>query len=702
MNWHTKPLLRLLLPFMGGIFTCGHFQTKLTILFLPLLISFGILFWLANSIQSFKYRWVFGFTMTIFVFCLGYQMCYYNNDAVHKNYFANHLTGEKDEILIGVISDIPKYGKWTKIKLDIQTINRTNTRNQKFGGSIEALIEADSTKKQLKYGDLLAIPASNLKKIDPPKNPNSFNYQRYSYFQNIHYQCFIRKNNYKLLKHDQGPYIATITNKLRFSFLAVLKKHIPKDEALAVSSALILGYKNDLNEKTRNAYAETGAMHVLAVSGLHVGIVYMILHFLLARIKSYKKSVRLIKLIISLLGIWFFVLLTGSAPSVIRAALMFSIITIGKQLELNSYIYNTISASAFFILVIDPYQLFQVGFQLSYLAVLGIIFFFDKIRRFILIKSDYLNNIWEMTVVGIAAQITVIPISAFYFGKIPIYFWLTGFVVVSAATIILSLGLLLFVLEITIPFLAYYVGIVLNGVVLLLNKFIYLIQEIPYGVIDNISIGSTFLVLLYLTLLSTIFWLRFESKLWLKIASCILLVSSIWYSVQQYQNYQTKEIIVYDAGKDNTIIDFIYNQKVISLINSTVDESKINFTTIGNRNAYGINEIKTINLDSTDYYKNGVFVWQKPFIQFYDKKLMIVDSKIKNISDYKTELDLVLMRKNAKIKVEELNQVIDFQQLIVDNSNTYWNSNKWKEDCENQKITFNDSKNGAIILPIEN
>lgn len=701
MNWHTKPFLRLLLPFMGGILACGYFQTKLTILFLPLLISLIICFWLANSIQSFRYRWGFGVSLTIFFFCFGYQFFYYNNDSVHKNYFANHLTGEKDEILVGVVSDVPKYGKWTKIKLDIQTIKRTDTRDKKFDGTIEALIETDSAKKQLKYGDLLAIPTSNLKKIEAPKNPNSFNYKRYSYFQNIHYQCFIKKGNYKILKTDQGSYLATITNKLRFKFLSVLKKHIPKEEELAVSSALILGYKNDLNEKIRNAYAETGAMHVLAVSGLHVGIVYMILHFLLARIKSYKKSVQLIKLIISLFGIWFFVLLTGSAPSVIRAAIMFSILTIGKHLDRDSYIYNTIAASAFIILVIDPYQLFQVGFQLSYLAVLGIIFFFNKIRKFILIKNDYLNNIWEMTVVGIAAQITVTPISVFYFGKIPLYFWLTGFVVVFSAMIILTLGLLLFALEFTIPFLAYYIGIVLNEVVSILNQFIYLIQELPYGVIDNISIGTTFLVLIYLTLLSTIFWLRFENKIWLKVASCILFVSSIWYNVQQNKNYQAKEIIVYDAGRDNTIIDFVYNQKVISLVNSTVDKSKINFATTGNRNAYGVNDIKTINLDSTDYYKNGVFVWQKPFIQFYDKKLIIVDSKIKNIKDSKTEIDLVLMRKNAKIKIEELNQVIEFQQLIVDNSNTYWNSNKWKEDCKNQEITFNDSKNGAIVLSIK-
>jgi len=278
---------------------------------------------------------------------------------------------------------------------------------------------------------------------------------------------------------------------------------------------------------------------------------------------------------------------------------------------------------------------------------------------------------------------------------------LTGFLVVFAATIILSLGLLLFALEFTIPFLAEYIGMLLNEIITLLNQFIYLIHQLPYGVIDNISIGSTFLTLLYLTLLSAIFWLRFENKLWLKVASSILFASSIWYSVQQYQNYRTKEIIVYDAGKDNTIIDFIYNQKVISLVNSKVDDSKLNYTTTGNRNAYGINNIKTINLDSTDYYKNGVFIWQKPFIQFYDKKLMIVDSKIKNISDYKTEIDLVLMRKNAKINIEELNQVIDYQQVIVDNSNNYWNSNKWKEDCKNQEITFNDSKNGAVILPIK-
>ena len=703
MNWATKPLVRLLLPFAAGILACGIYDgVSISFLLLLTLVTFGICSWLASPKQNFQYRWLYGFFICVVFMSLGYILCWYSNTANHKNFFTNHLSEEKSELLIGVVSDLPKYGKWTKIKLDIQETARTDGRKIKSVGYIEALIQANSTKKQLNYGDLIAIPANKIQKIKPPKNPNSFNYKKYLRFQNIHYQCFIKQNEYILLDSDQIGFVYWTAYKLRMKFLAVLEKHLSKNDNLPVSSALILGYKHDLDKKIRSAYADTGSMHVLAVSGLHVGFIYAILIFLLDKIRSHKQSVNIIKLFIILFGLWSFVLITGASSSVARAALMLSIVAHGKYTNQMSFVYNTIAASAFLILMWDPYELFQVGFQLSFLAVLGIMFFYDKIRKWFLPKNMLLYKVWQGTAVGIAAQITVIPLSIFYFGRVPIYFWLTGFIVVFAAGLVLYLGVLLFLLEFTVPFLAVWVGKLLDLILTWLNKFIYLVQEIPYGVIGDLSIGTPMLVTIYIVLLSAIFWIRYKKDFWLQTTSILFFATACWFSFQQYKNYQTKEITVYDAGKGNTLIDFIYNQKVISLVNSNIDSSKIEFVASGNRNSLGINDVTTINIDTVEYFKNGVFIWQKPFIQFYDKKMMIVESNLGSEEKLTTKIDHLILRNNPKIKIEELSEVIDFQEVITDNTNNYWTTNKWRTECENQKITFTDSKNKAVILSLKN
>ena len=227
-------------------------------------------------------------------------------------------------------------------------------------------------------------------------NPHAFNFKKYWHHQNIHYQGFVKADHWQLLKRKQGNYIIDKALNTRNRFLQILKKNLSTENEYAVASALILGDKQSLDSDLKNAYSGTGAMHVLAVSGLHVGLVYLGLAFLLGLLKIKNWYWIFIRTTLIIISIWLFALLTGASPSVMRAATMFSFIIVGKSMRHHPSIYNTLAASAFCLLCFNPLLLMEVGFQLSYLAVSGIIYFQPKIYRWWIIDNPVGDYLWKL------------------------------------------------------------------------------------------------------------------------------------------------------------------------------------------------------------------------------------------------------------------------------------------------------------------
>ena len=245
--------------------------------------------------------------------------------------------------------------------------------------------------------------------------------------------------------------------------------------------------KDELDFEVKQAYAAAGAMHVLAVSGLHVGIIFLILNTLLAILDTSKKG-RIVKAIILLISLWSYAMITGLSPSVLRAATMFSFVIMGTVLNRSSSIYNTLAASAFFILIINPNLLFEVGFQLSYVAVLGIVYLQPLIYKRIYTRWWLLDKVWAITAVSIAAQIATLPLTLFYFNQFPVYFMLSNLLVIPSAAVILILGILLFIAS-PIPFISESIGWVLNKFIEGLNFGIKEIEVLPNSLIEGLSIN---------------------------------------------------------------------------------------------------------------------------------------------------------------------------------------------------------------------
>mgnify|MGYP001169641341 CR=1 FL=1 len=190
--------------------------------------------------------------------------------------------------------------------------------------------------------------------------------------KNIHQQAFKKSNQRIQTGHNAAKIFITQSIYARNRLLSILKQAQLKGDEFAVASALLVGYTDKLDADLLSAYSQTGAMHILSVSGLHVGIVFVVLNTLLLFLDRFKYGL-IVKALILIFFLWIYAFISGLSPSVIRSAIMFSFIAYGKSLKKNSTIYNTLAASALLMLLYDPFYLFDVGFQLSYLAVIGIV-----------------------------------------------------------------------------------------------------------------------------------------------------------------------------------------------------------------------------------------------------------------------------------------------------------------------------------------
>jgi len=400
-------------------------------------------------------------------------------------------------IIVGKIISNPKINK--KVQLQI-AISKTaiGMKERQSVGKCLAFLKVNEDTKKLGYGDIIQLQAS-LDTIASSKNASGFDFKKFYANKGITHRANVK--DWKLLERNTGLY-ATILS-YREKLLIVLRQHLKTDNEYAVGAALCLGTKDYLTDELKNKFATVGAMHVLAVSGLHVGIIFSMLFKLLNVFKTRKKHWVFLKIIITLAGIWLFAFLTGGSPSVLRAGIMFSFITVSIYIRRFKNTYNTLAAAAMLLLVYDPYLLFDVGFQLSFTAVAGIVYLHPKIYSLLYFRWKGTDYLWQITSVGIVAQIATFPIGLYYFQHLPVNFLFTGLFVVPFAFIILSLGIGLFIVQLFSSTLAVGIGYLLYGAIWLNNALINLVFLLPTNDYGHFYLGGLGLVLIYVLLLST-------------------------------------------------------------------------------------------------------------------------------------------------------------------------------------------------------
>ncbi|MEB2784868.1 ComEC/Rec2 family competence protein [Algoriphagus persicinus] len=430
--------------------------------------------------------------------------------------------------------------------------------------------------KPLEPGQILLVK-KNPEEIAGPVNPNEFDYMLYLSRQGIRYRQFLGKDFHVVdsVSHNGFNYFLV---HLRHRIGGMLKAKIPDENSAQIALALLLGQKKELDPTIREAYTQAGVMHILAVSGLHVGIIYALFILILKPLKLKKEKARLYLLSV-ILVIWLYAFLTGLSPSVVRASTMFSLLTLGQMRERRPSIYNILAFSAILMITTNPDVVFEVGFQLSYLAVLGIVMIQPLILNLWLPQYKALEYIWQLTSVSIAAQLVTFPLSIYYFHVFPTYFLLGNLLILPLAFLIMQVGVPLMIFG-WIPMLGDGLGWILSWLIWGQNWIAETIRLIPGGKMDRLTMDFSGMIFVWGMLLILVGW-EVGSKR--KLTWLALTLAFLWTGFQLYGEVQntTKELIVYQ-GKKSQILDFSDSGAVYSW-NQGLEPGEISYSVDPNR-----------------------------------------------------------------------------------------------------------------------
>ncbi|MGH2648151.1 MAG: ComEC/Rec2 family competence protein, partial [Ginsengibacter sp.] len=558
-------------------------------------------------------------------------------------------------------------------------------------GKLLLYFSKDSTANSVSYGSRIII-RKELQEIKNSGNPAAFNYARYCAFQQIYHQCYLKKDDWVLLKDKNVSFYKNAIFKTRQSIINILNQNIPGNDEAALAKALLIGYKVDLDKDLVQAYSNVGVVHLIAISGLHLALIYALLIWITARIPFAKKS-KYVRLAIILFCLWFFSFLTGASASVLRSAVMFSFIAAGVTFNKKASIYNSLASSAFVLLCIDPFMLWDVGFQLSYYAVSGIVISQRYIYNWFYFHNKLLRSIWQLVSVSLSAQLFTFPICIYYFHQFPLLFLLSNLVAIPLSTLILWSCLALIVIS-PLSIVAAYAGKIIYGLIWMLNHCVLFINDLPFSLWDGISISVTDTIILYFTVIFFLFWLIRKNNTAFKLALISIIIFVGATALKKWNFSKQKKLIVYNVPA-HIAVDFVHGNAYHFIGDSELiaDGLLQNFHLKPGRISLMLH--KSENNPAAFYHKNN-------FYQFYEKRIVMIDAAI----DYKPpaekiNVDYIIISKNPKVYIHNLASVFNCSVYIFDASNPLWKIDKWKKDCEELHLRFHSvPEQGAFITDL--
>jgi competence protein ComEC len=621
-----------------------------------LLLSFSLLLF---CIPSKVIRTLLAFLMFFFV---GISAVFVSNKANYKNYYKSYLTDNNQVTL--KVRKVLKSGMYNdKFEADVIQVDAVKTR-----GTILLNIYKDSFSNTLRVDEILYTKAI-FTALNPPLNPHQFDYKLYIAKQGIYQQLFLEKSDYKNVGFDGFSLIGFSANFRDKIEVALSKYHFQTNE-LGVINALLLGQRQDISKDLITDYSKAGAIHILAVSGLHVGIILLILSFIFKPVERFKNG-KFIKSILIILTLWMFAFIAGLSPSVVRAVTMFTFLAIGNAFQRKKVTEFSLIASVFFLLLVQPLFLFDVGFQLSYLAVFGIVWIQPKLYKIYAPTYQIENKIWQLITVSIAAQIGVLPLSLYYFHQFPGLFMLSNLIIIPCLGTILIGGIVMIfmaLLGVLPPFLASIYGFVIS----LMNSFVSWISQQEYFLFKDISLSFLLMMASYVfIILGTSFLIKKSPKKAIYFLGSVLLFQSV-FLFENYQKNTKKELIVFHKSR----------KSIVGIRNR--DDVKIyhNIDTL---------EVKSLNLIKTYAIgENLKPVLIKGFLDvfnFKNKDVLVIDSlgvyQLKGL-----ENPIVVLQNSPKINLERLIKSLNPSHIIADGSNYKSYVKRWKMSSKKLKIPF--------------
>lgn len=684
--WQKTPFFKLLIPLIIGICigtNLNHFHDSLYMVGFGSMITILILHIYVKSIHPIIIT-LQSLLVLLLTILIGIFLSFQKNITHQKNWYGSFT--ENNTAWVAQIIQAP-IEKPKSYQILVQIIQqKSNLTPTTLAGKAIIYLQKTPAADSLKTGTVIGF-TKNLQPIKNSGNPFTFDYKTYQLHKGVTHQIYLQQNEWTAIGKVPLPKISTFIEKAKVNIQHILKSNFKDTTSYALSMSLLLGDKTDLDNNIYQSFTNTGIVHVIAVSGMHLALIFVLFAFILKPMKIKSKWLYFFS---ALIIIWGFCLLAGSAASIVRAATMTSFYILSDTLERQKNKYNPIFASAFVLLCYNPLWLWDVGFQLSFAAVLSILIFYPSINNLWNPRNYFIKLIWQMLAVTLAAQILTTPISIYYFKQFPVYFLFANLIAIPLTNFLLILIILLLIFYSFLPIIATVFAFLIDLGFRWLVQLIHQIEKLPSAIISSIHINTIQLFCLYLMIGAMAYAIFQHSKKYYYISLISLLAFVMIRANDYYQKQNQQLLIVYNIPQ-KTKIHFI-NHRLYQSLGDSLNFKETQFHT----------QPTNILLRIKD--SDATLIQKKfNFINFLSKRLALIQETHPFYTDSITpiDIDIAILTGNKKLYINQLLKTIRPKLIIADGSTPLWRKNYWKKDCDSLSIPFYDTEiMGAFVMPI--
>lgn len=657
-------MIRICLLLILGILFASFLDVKLHLILPITVFLFFIVFFV-------KYKkTTFVFFNYLFWFCFGSTLLLLHNPMLKTNHFTHQ---NLNTIVVSTIN--------------IDKVLSPNATHNRYYGTIKAVNGKTASGKVLVYlksniesikinTELLAT--SIFTKIKPAWNPFGFDYKNYLSQQKITHKVYLDSLNIVSIKPSRS-----IATKV---FLSVeeAKKQLASvglsSNTKGLLLSLLFGDRQELSPELKNQFTQAGVIHVLALSGLHIGVLYVLLLFLTAPLKQIKKGYYA-QLIFIIVVLWIYAFIVGFPSSIVRGVTMFSVVAFCKLINRESNTYNNLAISAFILLLYNPYFIFDVGFQLSFVAVLGIVLGYPLYKNWLQKKHLVIRYFGGLFFVSFSAQLAVLPLLLYYFHQLPLFFLIANLLIVPMVLVLFVFGIALFISFYILPFLITFLVHIVNAITLYLDTVTQFISNLPFASLQHISFNAFLAITLALLIAFFVNLLYKQSRFNFKLFLASLVLFQIIVFASNYYGFSKNELVFYNA------------KSVLFSIKS--GNSFTVFT-----------DDKTSSKNNIDDYKRGSFISGAifynvpPQIQLEKNRLVVIDSSGYYSKEFTNSI--VYIHGSPKINFNRMLLELKPKYVVFSSYNYYYLQQKWEQSCLQKNIPFwSISKKGYCVISLE-
>lgn len=651
------PLLLIVLGFIFGIIFQDNFLISINYSILLSFISVLLVYFSFFILN--KYTKITTFTFSFFLGILLYSIHYEPNI---KNNYTQILSQNEEYTLQGIIEDV----KNNNLSIKLQFAD-----NYKVTGKISLHIKDSISVNEIGKSILFKTKLTSISSV---KNPYQFDYQKYMQRKYIYWQG--HTDEYKV--QNKASFSLILWAKRLQNYLATSLDNYPfSNESRGIIKALVLGVRSDIDSETYQEYIDAGAVHILAISGLHIGIITILITKIVNLFLPKRRKIIKIAIVFSILLTYAFI--AGLSASVLRAVIMFGAYSIAELLGNKRARYDSLIFSIFVLLLFKPNFLFDVGFQLSYAAVLSILLFLPLYNRYFIYKNLIFNTISDIIKVSIAAQIGIIPLSLFYFHQFAGLFLITNIIILPFLGIILGIGIFVVILA-NFQVLPLWLVKVYDFLIFSMNYVIENISSYKTMIISDVYFDKMMLFISFFSIGSLLFYLYLRKIKYLYLMLISVIFFQIYLIFDKYKEQKISQIIVFNQYKQTLL--------------AKQDNGKITFyhsDSLKLPNSYIKNFCHNKSIKNVDYQcLNNILSVKGKNILIIDKVIYIDDS---------IKADYVLLCNSPKINLEKFIEKKSIKVLVVDGSNFPTIVKKWQKTAEKYNIPFHyTQEKGAFII----